>query len=324
MNLERFIKILQTNSWLMKVLFVSSGNSVNGISPIIKNQGNSLIDQGIEVDFFTIKGKGLKGYLKNIPRLKTYIKNNNIDIIHAHYSKSAFAASLAGGQPLVVSLMGSDVKSNGLNRYIIKFFQYFFWDKTIVKSDDMKESLNFGDIKVVPNGVDFRRFKPIPKINAEKLIHWESKRKHILFAANPKRKEKNFEFARRSFNRIKSENIQLHYLNDVSNETIPLYHNAADAVLLTSLWEGSPNVIKEAMACNIPIVSTDVGDVREVIGKTDGCYITTFEPEDVASKIQQALDFGKRTTGREDIKHLESSIIAKKIIEIYKSVMTKY
>ena len=102
-----------------------------------------------------------------------------------------------------------------------------------------------------------------------------------------------------------------------------IYFNASDLVLLTSFWEGSPNVIKEAMACNVPIVSTDVGDVKEVIGKTEGCYITSFDPEDVAEKIKLALKFGKRTTGIEDIKHLESSLIAKKIIKIYKSVLEK-
>ncbi len=91
--------------------------------------------------------------------------------------------------------------------------------------------------------------------------------------------------------------------------------------MLTSYNEGSPNVIKEAMACNMPIVSTNVGDVKEVVGKTKGCYITSFEPEDVAEKIKLALEFGKRTIGRDDIKHLESSVIAKKIINVYKSVL---
>jgi teichuronic acid biosynthesis glycosyltransferase TuaC len=70
--------------------------------------------------------------------------------------------------------------------------------------------------------------------------------------------------------------------------------NAADLLLLTSLTEGSPQVIKEAMACNCPIVATDVGDIREIIGYTDGCYITTFKPSDVAVKIQAAFLLGKK------------------------------
>ena len=97
----------------MKLLFVSSGNSKNGISTIIKNQGVSLKNQDIELDFFTIEGKGIKGYLKSIPYLKKQLKENKYDIVHAHYSLSAFTASLAGAKPLIVSLMGSDVKSKG-------------------------------------------------------------------------------------------------------------------------------------------------------------------------------------------------------------------
>ena len=307
----------------MKVLFISSGNSVYGISPIIKNQGTSLINQGMKVDFFTINGKGLRGYFNNIPILKKHIMNNNYDIIHAHYSLSAFVASLTFAKPIVVSLMGSDVKSSGIFRYIINFFQYLFWNKTIVKSIDMKESLNFKNAEVIPNGVDFERFKPIDKIDAFKKTNWESAKKHILFTSDPNRVEKNFHLTKEALDILKLNGVELHQLENISNDIVPYYINSSDVILLTSLWEGSPNVIKEAMACNIPIVSTDVGDVREIIGKTEGCYITTYEPKDVAQKIQQALDFGKRTTGREDIKHLESSVIAKKIINVYKNVLEK-
>jgi teichuronic acid biosynthesis glycosyltransferase TuaC len=91
---------------------------------------------------------------------------------------------------------------------------------------------------------------------------------------------------------------------------------------LTSLHEGSPNIIKEAMACNCPIVSTDVGDVRDVVSGTEGCYVTTYDPEDIAEKLKSALQFNKRTAGREKIQHLDSNIIAHKIISIYKTILT--
>ena len=94
-------------------------------------------------------------------------------------------------------------------------------------------------------------------------------------------------------------------------------------MLLTSLWEGSPNVIKEAMACNCPIVSTDVGDVKKIIKNTQGCFITSFDPRDVSIGITKALRFGKKTNGREHIKHLDDKIIAKKIINLYQTVLKK-
>ena len=97
--------------------------------------------------------------------------------------------------------------------------------------------------------------------------------------------------------------------------------NACDLLLMTSIREGSPQVIKEAMACNCPIVSTEVGDVKDIIGNTKGCFITSHDPIDVAKKIQLALDFGKRTNAREKIKHLDINIIADKINNIYKEVV---
>ena len=99
--------------------------------------------------------------------------------------------------------------------------------------------------------------------------------------------------------------------------------NASDVLLFTSLQEGSPNVIKEAMACNLPIVSVDVGDVREVIGRTKGCYVTSFDAFEIAEKLRLVLENGKRTNGRVSIRHLEINNIARKIIGIYLSVLKK-
>ena len=186
----------------------------------------------------------------------------------------------------------------------------------------MQLALNIKNAQIIPNGVDMNKFKPSPIIKSRQLLGWDDSKKHILFAANPKKPVKNFQIAKKSFDLIKRTKKQLHYLDNVPNESMVNWHNSADVVLLTSLWEGSPNVIKEAMACNVPIVSVDVGDVREVVENTKGCFITTFDVNDIAENISKALDFGKRTKGRDDIKHLESSIIAKKIIAIYKLILS--
>ena len=83
----------------------------------------------------------------------------------------------------------------------------------------------------------------------------------------------------------------------------------------------SPQIIKEAMACNCPIVATDVGDVRHLISDIEGCYLTSFDAEDVAEKIEKALEFGKRTNGRDRIKHIDNRIIAEKVFQVYKKVL---
>ncbi len=310
---------------MIKVLFVCSGNSELGISPIVRAQGGALKKNGIELDYFTIKGKGFKGYFKNILPLRKYLKNNNFDITHAHYSLSAYVASLAGAKPIVVSLMGSDVNSSFLEKVLIKFFNKIFWKVCIVKSEDMKRKVGIKDALIIPNGVDLNIFKYINRAESCRKVGFNPTEKHLVFAASPERIEKNFELAKKAFELLQVENINLKIVSDVNHDMIPYYFNAADILVLTSIYEGSPNVIKEAMACNCPIVSTDVGDVRWVFGNTEGCYITSFEPEDVAHKINKALAFEKRTNGRERIKKLglDSKTVAEKLIDIYKSVLKK-
>lgn len=307
----------------MKVLFVSSGNSEFGISPIVKNQGESLKQNGIDLYYFTIKGKGINGYLKNIPILKKYLKNYNYDIIHAHYSLSAIVATLSGAKPLVVSLMGSDIYRYGISKKVIKYFNKSKWDKTIVKTDNMKKYLNINDAIVIPNGVDLNKFEFIQRENAINFTGFEKSKKHILFMSNPDRPEKNFNLAQQACDLLNDKNIDLHTIYNIPHDKIPYYYYSADLLLFTSLSEGSPNVIKEAMACNLPIVSTDVGDVKEIIGDTEGCFICSYDPKDVADKIKIALDYGKRTNGREQIIKLglDSDSIAKKIIKVYEEVV---
>ena len=318
---QNLVKHLNNLKRKMRVLFVSSGNSKFGISPIVKNQADSLNRSGISVDFFPVQGKGFLGYLAVVPKIRRQINKGNYDLVHAHYSFSAFSATLASHLPIVVSLMGSDLKSNKAFVKIINFFGNRFWSRTIIKSAAMNNGLTLKKIDILPNGVDFECFRPLDKLSSLKKINWDASKKHILFAANPKVAVKNFKLAQGAIEQLKRDDLELHFLEFIPNDEMPYYYNAADVVLLTSLREGSPNVIKEAMACSIPIVSTDVGDVRAVIGTTKGCYIASFDPKDVADKIMKALDFGKRTTGREAIKHLDSSLVAKKLIDLYDEVI---
>jgi teichuronic acid biosynthesis glycosyltransferase TuaC len=311
----------------MKVLFVSSGNSQFGISPIVKRQGDSLLSYGIDVHYFRIVGKGLIGYLSNLKALKSLIRKINPEIVHAHYSLSAFLTTLARPNHLVVSLMGSDVKSTGISKLIIKIFSKYSWDHTIVKSIDMKKTLGLRNPSVIPNGIDINAFFSLSKTECRIILDWCQSAKHVLFAASPSRPVKNFDLAKKSFNLLKltTEDLILHTLENVPPKEVPIWLNAADLILLTSLWEGSPNIIKEAMTCNCPIVATDVGDVSLLFGKEPGHYLTSFDPEDVAKKLKMALDFSEyagRTNGRERIMNLklDSDSIAHRIIEVYSHV----
>ena len=307
----------------MRILFVSSGNSETGISPIVLNQGESLKKTGLTLEYFRIKGEGIPGYLKAIPVLRKYLKRNKYNVIHAHFSLSAFVASFAGAKPLIVSLMGSDVRAEFYFKFMIRIFAKFFWSKTIVKSEEMKKNLGIKDVHVIPNGVDFHKFKPIKRDIALKETGWDRSKKHILFAANPNRPVKNYKLAKSAFELINNSDIKLHYLDNVPNDKMLYYYNAADVVLLTSFWEGSPNVIKEAMACNSKMVATDVGDIRKIIGSTKGCLVGLHNAEIIAALIQEALNFDNKTDGRKNINHLNSEIIAKELLSIYQAEILK-
>jgi teichuronic acid biosynthesis glycosyltransferase TuaC len=307
----------------LKVLFISSGNIKNfEISPIIKNQGESLKEQGVIIEYYRIKGKGLKGYLSNVMPLRKKLKAKTYDVVHAHYSLSAFVASLAGAKPLVVSLMGSDVKAKSFFKIWIKLFVKLVWSAAIVKSQDMKESLGLQKVNVIPNGVNFNRFKPLDKKDCQEQLGWNNTKINVLFAANPERLEKNYKLAKEAISTIDDTNIVVHFLKGVPNTDMPLYYNAADVVLLTSLWEGSPNVIKEAMACNRPIVATNVGDIAEVTTGTKGCFICKFNKNDLSKKINLALDFNA-TTGRSNIENLNDNRVANLIVSMYQSISNK-
>lgn len=304
----------------MNVLYVSSGNSEFGISPIIKNQGESLKSYGVSVTYYTLKGRGLLGYIRNIKPFRDYLKFNRFDIIHAHFSFTAFIVSLAKAKPLVVSLMGWNIETWYL-KALIKLFNIFYWDACIVKSNKMRDILNVKDIKVIPNGVNLSKFYPMDKKIALNAIQWNPKKKHILFAANPSRPVKNFKLVKDAITLLNREGIELHVLDNVNPEMMVYYYNAADVVVLSSFAEGSPNVIKEAMACNTPIVSTDVGDVRERFHGVKGCYLSLPNTKDFAEKIVAALEFNGAINSREVVADIDTDKIAQKIIELYKTIL---
>ena len=308
----------------MRVLFVASGNH-GKISPVVKAQGDSLAKVGIEVDYFLIKGKGIKGYLGQIQPLRNYWKKRNFDVVHAHFSFSSYLASLARVKPLVVSLMGSDLKATPWNKRMIRFFSKVFrWREIIVKSRDMAADLPM-PVHIIPNGVDTELFVPMDKEMCRQRLGWKEDAKHVLFPANPGRAEKDFPLAQEAVSLLGFE-VQLHVFENVEHTDTVYFYNAADAVLLTSKWEGSPNVIKEALACNCPLVSTDVGDVRERVEGLEGCYVAESRaPQEIMGLLQKALAFEGKTWGREKliVDGLDHLTVAKKLETIYKGVSCK-
>lgn len=308
----------------MKVLIISSGNSGN-ISTFVQEQGLALQKKGIAVDYFPVIGKNYSGYLGNLSRIKSKISSFEPDLIHAHFGLSALLANFQRKVPVISTFHGSDIWVYWKNRFLSQI-AHLLSKHTIVVNPGMSEYLIFPQrISIIPCGVEEAIFFPVEKHIAIEKMNLPPDKANILFASKFDYFEKNHQLAKQALLKL-GDGYNLIELKDYSRAQINLLLNGSDVALLTSISEGSPQFIKEAMACNCPIVSTDVGDVKEVIGNTRGCFITSFDPSDVAEKIKMALEFRRKegqTTGRKRIIELglDSETIAGRIIEVYKKAL---
>ena len=155
-------------------------------------------------------------------------------------------------------------------------------------------------------------------------LGWSQETRHVLFPAARDRPEKRFGLARAAVAEARASGvpIELHELDGVGRDDVPLWLNGSDAVLLTSTHEGSPNVVKEALACDVPVVSVDVGDVSERVAGVDGCHIAAATPGDLASKLLLALS-SQRPEARRAVEEIALPRIAERLQAIYETVAAR-
>lgn len=322
----------------MNVLFISSGNDDRyDIAPFIKSQGESLQNSGVNIDYYTIKGKGLINYLKNIGPLRKHVKSQNYDLLHAHYSLCGWVAVLSfSGLPIVLSLMGADAVGTptGKNRLTIKskVLSYLtllvqpFVSLIISKSPNIEKVVYRKDRSVIiPNGVRMDQFNTQSEVSKKSMGLSEDVR-HVLFLGSPHDKNKNIQLLKSSLRQLNLNDVELLNVFDVPHNQVVQYLLVSDVVSLCSFSEGSPNVVKEAMACNKPIVATNVGDVAWLLEGLEGCYVSDHSVEDFSRKVEKALIFAKKyqsTTGREQLYKLglDAKSTADRIIELYHSLI---
>mgnify|MGYP001110328798 CR=1 FL=1 len=307
--------------------------------PFLVKYAAALREIGIHIDVFHFRGCGnplnyLKAWLavRRIPAWKT------ANILHAHWGQSAFV-SLLSPKPLVITYHGSDLKgiTDEQGKYNLKGKFLITFSKWVARRADhcITVSIHLKNIlppsvqaDVIPMGVDLELFRPMNKLACRQQLGIDPKKKIVLFVSNPSRTEKRYALAEQVVNQVRlSHPDKFIELLPVFNQPIsqmPYFLNAADVLLITSSHEGAPVIIKEALACNVPIVATNVGDIQERIGNIKGCYVCEDDSiETISSNLSSALSCSKRVNGRETIKELSWRIIAKKTKSVYKNILSK-
>jgi teichuronic acid biosynthesis glycosyltransferase TuaC len=288
----------------------------------VHDQVEDLRKAGIEVDVVFINGRKSKlNYLWGVFSYWKQLLTQRYDIVHAHYALSGIISRLQFRHPLVVTYHGVEVLSGHgapwltfLSRNAARLF-----DRVIVVAQAEADILNRSNVIVIPCAIDVDVFEPIPLPEARSQLGLPMDKQLVLWAGEHWRHQKRFELVEEAMELVtkRCQEAELVLVSGQPHEVIPIYMCACDALVLTSRYEGSPMVVKEAMACNLPIVSTRVGDVPEVIDGTEGCFLAEPEAEDVADKLLWVLDWGKRTNGRANIQHLASEPITRRVIEVY-------
>jgi len=291
----------------------------------VKSQVDSLARQGLSVDLIFANGKASRlNYLRGAWQVFWRSLRTRYDIVHAHYGLSGPLARCQIKSPVVVSFCGSDVM-NRVQGKVSRFISRLV-DLCIVKSSRLQQALGARNVRVLPNGLDLSLFHPQDSSPARKTLGLSAESRYILFVGDPARKEKRYDVAQQTFHRVRERlNVptELVVLHGQPHREVPLYMNACDVLLLTSDYEGSPNAVKEAMACNMPIVSADVGDVGEILLGTRNCYVCPRDPSALAQRVLTVLKDGGRTDGRDRVLHLSLEKIAGELISIYQEVINR-
>lgn len=303
----------------MKVLVVCSVNS-GKINPFITEQVNALRKLSVEMDFFLIKGKGIRGYLANWPKLIRLLGGHRYDLVHAHYGLAGLLSVIQRRKPVITTFHGSDVNQKKVVRFSRLAARYSAYNIVVEKSFKQKLGVP-AKTAVIPCGIDFDTFHPINKKQARLLIGAREEEQIVLFSSRFDNPVKNYPLAKQAMDLLPG--VRLIEMKGMNRQQVNQWMNAADVLLLTSFSEGSPQVVKEALACNLPVVCTPVGDVPDLAQQVKSIHITPYDANTIAQKIKEILNEKTRGESRELIRRFDNNHVAESIRSIYTGLATK-
>jgi teichuronic acid biosynthesis glycosyltransferase TuaC len=313
--------INSSNSNKIKILTICReiprNNDIHNIpvAEFIFEQNNALNKLGVEFEYYLIKNGGIKGYFFHALDFLKFLKRKkyNFDIIHAHGGHIGSLANLQRRIPVVTTYHGSDI--NFIRNRIVSLTGLILSKKNIFVSSNLLRKVHvYASGRVIPCGIDFDVFKPFNQISCRKELKFDLNKQIILFGGARDNVVKNYKLAKKV-----AENARIDTMIELkgfNREEVVKVINACSCLLLTSLSEGSPMIIKEALACNCPIVSVDVGDVKEITQGIDGTFVSDFNIDKLTTNVLEAIH-KRNIDSRSKIKFLDNKVITKAIFNIY-------
>lgn len=305
----------------------------------VEQQIRGLEAVGLDIDVVLLDrpNRGMGEYLKTRRLVRRQLAAESYDVVHIMYG--GFLAYLATMEtadlPTVVSFCGVDLLGANYGSVVFRIRTGLGVaasvraakraDAIIAKSQNLKDGLpadvDRSGVFVIPNGISLERFRPMSREECRRRLGWRPEKFHILFSTSDRNNQKKrLPLAEKAVEALSNRGIvtEIHGLSRIPHDTVPIWLNAADVVLMTSTSdEGSPNIIKEALACNRPVVSFDVGDVSERIAGVDGCYISPESTEALADRLERVQTGPGFVESRAKMESLSLEVVARRVIDVY-------
>lgn len=284
-----------------------------------QQQVEVLEEQGIECETLIVPrppegGRGPREYLSFY--LQTLGRGlEEFDLVHVNYGLIGPLALAQPTRPVVCTLWGSDMMGARWLQHVSQFAARWS-DAVIAPSKPLSRVLDVPH-EYVPFGVDTELFQPIERDTARERVGWPTDEKSVLFPYDPDRPEKDHALAERVVSRVPDATLRV--VSGIPYERMPEYMSASDALLVTSEYESGPMAVCEAAACNLPVVSRDVGFVADVLDGIEPSAIADTE-ENLVTSLTDVLSTGKRSNGR---KGMDRSLdrLGRDLVRVYQKVL---
>lgn len=309
----------------------------------VEQQVEGLRRGGIDAELlFLDRLRDGPGVYRQLARQVTGVRRTfRPDLVHVMYGgvMAERVTRLAKGEPVIVTFHGSDLLGENLSGLLRKAASWYgvacSWRAAaraagvVVVSPELRDALprwiDRDRVRVIPCGIDLARFQPRDRAECRRRLDWSMQEFAVLFNGGSQDPVKRPELAHEAVRILRERypHATLRELRGVPNVDVPEWMNASNVLLLTSQHEGSPTVVKEALACNLPVVSVDVGDVRERIGGVEGCHVVAPDATALAERLAAVLERGQLVRGREQVEGLSIEAIGVSLKAFYELVLAE-